>query len=74
MVQSGFNRVQVRLLALRAPELLIAGLQPNIQIDLSIKNDGTKVRMSADKGGFRFQLSAESVMVDSISAYRESSN
>ena len=70
----GFNRVQIRLMALDVQLLEIAGLQSNMKIDLSIRKEGALVCIRADNGAVRLQLAAESLIVESISAYRESSS
>lgn len=71
---AGFNRVQIRLMALGVQLLKIAGLQSNMKTDLSIKKDGRLVRICADNGTVRFELTAESLVVESISAYCEGSS
>lgn len=68
---AGFNRVQVRLLAIGVNELQITGLQPNIYIDIHIVMDGSLIRVQGDNGKFRFDLLTEILVVDGISAYRE---
>lgn len=71
---AGFNRVQIRLLALDVQELEIAGLQSNVQVDLSVKKDGPLVRLHADNGAVRFDIGAAALIVENISAYREESS
>lgn len=67
----GFNRVQIRLVALGIKTLQIDGWQSNITVDLSIIRDDLLVHISADNGAVRFQLGAESIIVEGISAYRD---
>jgi hypothetical protein len=71
---AGFNRVQMRLLVSGVKELAITGWQANVRVDLSIKRDGPLVRLQADNGVVRFDLGAEFVVVESISAYRDESS
>ncbi|MDS4055332.1 MAG: Imm50 family immunity protein [Candidatus Accumulibacter sp.] len=66
---AGFNRVQMRLIALGVQLLEIAGLQSNMKIDLSINKEGPLTRVCADNGTVRLELTAEFLIVDSISAY-----
>ena len=68
---AGFNRVQIRLLALGVQLLQVVGLQSNMKVDLSINKDGPLVRLCGDNGTIRFELIAEAVIVESISAYRD---
>ena len=70
---AGFNRVQMRLLVSGVRKLQITGLQSNMQVDLSINKDGPLVHLHADNGIVRFDLAAESVIVESISGYRDES-
>jgi hypothetical protein len=42
-----------------------------MRVDLSINKDGPLVCLCADNGEIRFELIAEHVIVESISAYRE---
>ncbi len=70
-VAAGFNRVQVRLLAVGVHGLQITGLQSNIHVDIQISMEGSMIRMHGDNGTFRFDVVTESVIVDGISAYRD---
>jgi hypothetical protein len=70
---SGLNRVQMRLLASGVKELRITGWQSNVIVDLSIDRDGPLVRLHSNNGVVRFDLCAESVIVEGVSAYREGS-
>lgn len=71
---AGFNRVQMRLIALGVQLLEIAGLQSNMKTDLSITKEGCLVRILADNGTVRLELTTESLIVENISAYREGSS
>jgi hypothetical protein len=66
-----FNRVQIQLVATSVQKLEIAGLQTNIKVDLSIYKDGPLIRLHADNGLVRFDIGAEFVSVQRISAYLE---
>ena len=59
----------MRLIALGVQLLEIAGLQSNMKIDLSINKEGPLTRVCADNGTVRLELTAEFLIVDSISAY-----
>lgn len=71
---AGFNRVQMRFIALGVQLMEIAGLQSSMKTDLKINKEGRLVRICADNGAFRLKLTAESLIVESISAYCEGSS
>ena len=73
-VESGFNRVQLRLLMLGVRELKLIGLQSTIQVDLEIFKDDCLTRVKADNGIFQLDVGAEFVTTEGISAYVEASN
>ena len=71
---AGFNRVQIRLLALGVQQLQIAGLQSDIQVDLCIDKDGPLIRLQADNNAVRLYLETDFLIVEGINAYKEESS
>lgn len=69
---AGFNRVQIRLLAFEVRQLQIIGLNSEMKADINARRDGKLIHLSAESGIFRFDLRAEFLIVEGISAYRES--
>jgi hypothetical protein len=66
---SGFNRVQLRLLAVGVSELQINGLQSNCILDLNITEEKGTIRLSADSGAMKIDIAAEHLIIDGVSAY-----
>ncbi len=54
--------------------LNISGLQPHIKTDLNINKEGSLVRIYADNGAVRLELTAECLIMADISAYCEDSS
>lgn len=67
-----FNRVQLRLVAVEVCELEISGLRSKCVLNLSIVEEGALIRLTADNGEVKFNIAAKYLMLDSVSAYRES--
>lgn len=66
---SGFNRVQLRLLAVGVSELKINGLQSNCILDLNITEEKDTIRLSTDSDAMKIDIAAEHLIIDSVSAY-----
>lgn len=71
---AGFNRVQIRLMAVGVQRLEVSGLRPNMKTDLSINKEGHLFRIHADNGTVRLELTAQSLIVEGITAYLEGSS
>ena len=70
-VSGGFNRVQLRLMALGVQTFSIEGLQSNMKLNLRLEEDGSMRRISASNGLVRLDLTADAVVIEGISAYRD---
>ncbi len=66
-----FNRVQLRLMAMGVKASRIDGLCASMTLDLHFEKKGESLRLHADNGRVRFELTADVVIVNEISAYRE---
>ncbi|ATP48305.1 hypothetical protein CR512_02650 [Pseudomonas putida] len=66
---AGFNRIQLRLLAVGVRQLQISGIQSNCMLDLNITKENGIIRLNADNGALKLEITAEHVMIDGVSAY-----
>ncbi len=68
-IKAGFDRVQIQLIAIGVQSVKISGLQSTIKIDLNIFREEKAVRMTADNGSFKLELTAAALLVEGVSAY-----
>jgi hypothetical protein len=66
---AGFNRVQLKLLAVGVRELSIVGLQSECKLSLSLFEDGSLIRIRTRKGEMKIDIAADCLLIDSVSAY-----
>jgi Immunity protein 50 len=66
---AGFNRVQVRLLAVGVRELAILGLQSECKLSLNVLAEGASIRIRTQEGATKIDLVADCLVVDGLSAY-----
>lgn len=71
---SGFNRVQMNLLAGGVHRIEIAGFSSSQMVDLSMAKDGPLIHLRGQSEEVSLVLVAESVSIERISAYRGSFN
>ena len=68
-IAGGFNRVQLRLLAVGVQEISIKGWQTQCKITLKVFGDGAFIRLRSQDGEVKIELLTESLLVDSVTAY-----
>lgn len=69
-VAAGCDRVQVRLLAVGVQEFKMAGLQRNCRLAVGLTKIDGRIRLLGEGSGMTFDLSADHLLVDGVSAYR----
>lgn len=72
-VAAKFNRVQLKLLAVGIHQLSISGLQPKCVLNLSVTDSNGLICLHADKGEMKFDIVADNLLIDSVSAYHDGS-
>lgn len=72
-VAAGFNRTQLRLLAFGVHDFKMDGLQRSGKVDIRVDREDNLIHLLAIGTGMSFNLSAEHLSIDGISAYREES-
>lgn len=68
---AGFNRVQLRLLAVGIHGFKMNGLQRNCKLAVGLIKENAMIRILGEGAGMSFELLAEHLTVDGISGYRE---
>lgn len=68
-VKSGFNRVQVKLLATGINRLTINGLKSCMSVNVLISKEEELIRVVGSGDDFEFDLTTEFLLVNSVSAY-----
>lgn len=69
-VAAGFNRVQLRLLAIGVNDFQMVGLQPQCRLALGMTKENGFIRLLADGPGMKIDMSVEHLLVEGVSAYR----
>ncbi len=67
---SGFNCVQLKILAIGVRDLSIAGWCIENQCDISVFSKGESLGIKIDEEGLNVSLKADHLVLDGISAYR----
>lgn len=68
-IDAGFNRVQLKLLAVGVHRFKMDGLQRNCKLTLSLFTDGDLIRLSGEGSGMSFDISTEHLLVDGLNPY-----
>lgn len=65
-----FNRVQLRLLALGVRDFKMVGLQRSCRLAVGVVKNDEQIRLLGNGPGMPFEVSADHLLVDGVSAYR----
>jgi hypothetical protein len=68
---AGYNRLQLRLLAVGIHEISLIGLTSECKLNLDITNSDGLIRIQTQEGDMKINILADSLLVDHISAYRD---
>lgn len=69
-VSSGFNTVQLSLMAMGVKELQVEGLGTECPMNLAIAKEGGLLRICATGEFIKLNVAADALILDGISAYR----
>lgn len=67
----GFNRVQLKLLAVGAHDLAVKGWGSECKCDITISPDNGKLILQAKGRSLEFSMSTDSLFLDGVNAYLE---